>query len=59
MLPKPSGACGRTAFARVQRICEAAGGGLADLIKMTIYMVDIRKNTEVWRARREFFGSVA
>jgi 2-iminobutanoate/2-iminopropanoate deaminase len=23
---------------------------------MTIYLVDIRKNTEVWRARREFFS---
>ena len=22
---------------------------------MTIFMVDITKNTEVWRARREFF----
>ena len=42
-------------FARIQRICEAAGGSLDDLVKMTIFMVDITKNTEVWRARREFF----
>jgi len=42
-------------FARIQRICEAAGGGLDDLVKMTIFMVDITKNSEVWRARREFF----
>jgi len=42
-------------FARIQRICEGAGGSLEDLVKMTIFMVDIRKNTEVWRARREFF----
>ena len=26
------------------------------LVKMTIYVVDIKKNTEVWRARREFFS---
>jgi hypothetical protein len=26
-----------------------------NLIKMTIYVVDIKNNTEVWRARREFF----
>jgi hypothetical protein len=26
-----------------------------NLVKMTIYVVDIKKNTEVWRARREFF----
>jgi guanosine-3',5'-bis(diphosphate) 3'-pyrophosphohydrolase len=41
---------------RIKRICEAAGGGLGDLVKMTIFMVDITKNTEVWRARREFFS---
>jgi len=46
----------RQIFSRIQRICEAAGGSLADLVKMTIFMVDIRKNTEVWRARREFFS---
>ena len=42
-------------FARIQRICEAAGGSMADIVKMTIFLVDIRKNTEVWKARREFF----
>ena len=42
-------------FARIERICKAAGGSLGDLVKMTIFMVDITKNTEVWRARREFF----
>ena len=26
-----------------------------NLIKMTMYVVDIKNNTEVWRARREFF----
>jgi 2-iminobutanoate/2-iminopropanoate deaminase len=42
-------------FSRIQRICEAAGGSMADIVKMTIFLVDIRKNSEVWRARREFF----
>ena len=42
-------------FSRIQRICEAAGGSMADIVKMTIFLVDITKNTEVWRARREFF----
>ncbi|HEU4646832.1 MAG TPA: RidA family protein, partial [Burkholderiales bacterium] len=46
----------RHIFSRIQRICEAAGGELGDLVKMTIFMVDITKNTEVWRARREFFS---
>ena len=43
-------------FTRIKRICEAAGGSLEDIVKMTIYMVDIKNNTEVWRARREFFS---
>ena len=42
-------------FSRIKHICEAAGGSLEDIVKMTIYMVDIKKNTEVWRARRELF----
>jgi enamine deaminase RidA (YjgF/YER057c/UK114 family) len=42
-------------FTRIKHICEAAGGSLNDLVKMTIFMVDIKNNTEVWRARREFF----
>src|SRR5918911_1102528 len=42
-------------FTRIKRICEGAGGSLDDLVKMTIFMVDIKNNTEVWRARREFF----
>ena len=45
----------RHIFARIERIVRAAGGSMEDLVKMTIFMVDITKNTEVWRARREFF----
>ena len=43
-------------FERIKRICEAAGGSMADVVKVTIYLVDISKNTEVWKARREFFA---
>lgn len=43
-------------FTRIQRICEGAGGSLDDVVKMTIFMVNIKNNTEVWRARREFFS---
>ena len=42
-------------FQRIERILKAAGGTMDNLVKMTIFMVDITKNTEVWRARREFF----
>lgn len=46
----------RQIFSRIDRIIKAAGGTMDNLVKMTIYMIDIRNNTEVWRARREFFS---
>ena len=42
-------------FTRIKCICEGAGGSLQDVVKMTIFMVNITNNTEVWRARRECF----
>lgn len=42
-------------FARIERIVKAAGGTMDNLVKMTIFVVDITKNKEVWKARREFF----
>ncbi len=45
----------RHIFSRIERIIKAAGGTMDNLVKMTIFVVDITKNTEVWRARREFF----
>src|SRR3954471_21054726 len=43
-------------FTRIEHICEGAGGSLDDIVKMTIFIVNIGNNTEVWRARREFFS---
>src|SRR5919205_1197111 len=31
-------------FTRIKSICEGAGGSLDDVVKMTIFMVDIAKN---------------
>ena len=45
----------RQIFSRIKSICEAAGGSLDDIVKMTIFLVNIKNNTQVWRARREFF----
>lgn len=42
-------------FTRIRHLVEAAGGSMADIVKLTIYVVDISKNKEVWRARQEFF----
>ena len=46
----------RTIFTRIRHLIEAAGGAMDDAMKMTIFVTRIRNNTEVWRARREFFS---
>ena len=46
----------RQIFSPIDRIVKAAGGTMDNLVKMTIYVVDIKNDTEVWRARREFFS---
>ena len=42
-------------FGKIKHLVDAAGGSMADVVKITIYCTNIRDNTEVWRARREFF----
>jgi 2-iminobutanoate/2-iminopropanoate deaminase len=42
-------------FGKMRHLVEAAGGAMSDVVKMTIYVVNIKQNTEVWRARQEFF----
>ena len=39
----------RQIFSRIDRIVKAAGGTMDNPVKMTIYVVDIKNNTEVWR----------
>lgn len=43
-------------FEKIRHLVEAAGGVMADVVKLNIYVVNIRNNTEVWRARQEFFS---
>ena len=45
----------KVTFEKIRHMVEAAGGKMHDVIKMNIYVVNIKNNTEVWRARREFF----
>ena len=42
-------------FGKIRHLVEAAGGSMADVAKVTIYVTDISHNTEVWRARKEAF----
>ncbi len=43
-------------FGKIRDLVEAAGGKMDDVVKMTIFVTNIAKNTEVWRARSEFFN---
>jgi enamine deaminase RidA (YjgF/YER057c/UK114 family) len=35
---------------------EAAGGHMDDIVKVVIYVTDIKRREEVWAARREVFS---
>ena len=42
-------------FGKIAALMEAAGGTMADVVKVNIFVTDIARREEVWRARREFF----
>lgn len=43
-------------FSKIKGMVEAAGGAMADVVKITVYVTNIKNNTKVWAARREFFS---
>ncbi|HJZ34335.1 MAG TPA: RidA family protein [Hyphomicrobiaceae bacterium] len=43
-------------FAKIRHLIEAAGGSMADVVKVVIYVTDIGQRQQVWRARREVFS---
>src|SRR3981189_1056924 len=46
---------GKVIFAKIRGLVEAAGGTMADVVKVTIFVTDIKQREKVWRARREVF----
>ncbi len=42
-------------FTKIKHLVEAAGGRMADVTKLTIFVTDISQREKVWAARREFF----
>jgi 2-iminobutanoate/2-iminopropanoate deaminase len=46
----------RMIFAKIRHLIEAAGGSMADVVKVVIYVTDIKQRQKVWRARREVFS---
>jgi 2-iminobutanoate/2-iminopropanoate deaminase len=46
----------KLSFAKIRNLVEAAGGKMADVVKITIFVTDITQREKVWRARREVFS---
>ena len=46
----------KACLAKIRHLIEAAGGSMADIVRVNIFVTDIRNREEVWRARREFFS---
>jgi 2-iminobutanoate/2-iminopropanoate deaminase len=42
-------------FTKIRHLVEAAGGTMADIVKVTIFVTDIKNRERVWKARQEFF----
>lgn len=46
----------RATYAALKAQVEAAGGTMANIVKLTTYLVDIRHRAELGAIREEFFG---
>jgi 2-iminobutanoate/2-iminopropanoate deaminase len=46
----------RQVFANIGRILEAAGASFADVVKVTLFLVDIDDRARINPVRQEFFG---
>ena len=43
-------------FGYIKKLLEAAGGRMDDLVRMTVFVTDIRHQPSFWKARKEFFS---
>ena len=46
---------GKAIFGKIRHLIEAAGGTMADIVTVTIFVTDISQREKVWQARREAF----
>lgn len=47
-----------TCLGRIRALIEAAGGTMADVVKLTVFLTDIADRSEFSRARREVFSGI-
>jgi 2-iminobutanoate/2-iminopropanoate deaminase len=45
----------RATFTKIRHLLEEAGGRMDDIVKVNIFVTDIKRREEVWKARSEFF----
>ena len=45
----------KSILGKIKNMIEAAGGTMADIVTVTIFVTDISQREKVWQARREFF----
>jgi enamine deaminase RidA (YjgF/YER057c/UK114 family) len=45
----------KAVLTKIKHLIEAAGGRMNDIVKVNIFVTDIKRREEVWQARREFF----
>ena len=45
----------RATLTKIKPLIGAAGGSMNDIIRLDIYVTDIKQREGVWRARKEFF----
>ena len=43
-------------FEKIKRLIESAGGTMADVVKITVYVTDINQRQGVHKARQEYFS---
>ncbi|RVA17704.1 RidA family protein [Mesorhizobium sp. M7D.F.Ca.US.004.03.1.1] len=46
----------KIAFQKIEALICAAGGTMADVVKLTVYVTDMKRRQGIWAARREFFS---
>ena len=47
----------RQIFRNMKLILDAAGAGFADILKVTVYMLDVNDRAKINPVRKEFFGA--
>src|SRR3954468_23148460 len=47
----------RQVFKNMKLVLDAAGAGFADILKVTVYLLDVNDRSQINPVRKEFFGA--